>query len=112
VSNRPIIDPTVSTSTKAALVAIQDIAEALEDIYVDLQFLDELGKVQGRSGGAKDEVLISRPVEAEVLELSPIWEAQKRNLEKLLKARSEIVGVRHAIAKATYRGDTPDDPDE
>jgi hypothetical protein len=112
MSKRPKIDPTVSTSTKRALLAIQDMAEALEEIYVDLHYLDELGRVQGRSGGAKDEVLISRPVEAEMIALSPIWEAQKKNLETLLKARSGIVGVRHMVAKATFRGDIPDEPKE
>jgi len=112
MSNRPDIDASVSSTTKAALLAIQDIAEAIEDIYVDLQFLDELGKVQGKSGGASDSVQIARPVEAECMELMPIWEAQKRNLEKITKARAQLVGVRHAIAKATFRGDTPDVPEE
>jgi len=108
MSNRPIIDPNVSTTTKAALLAIQDIAEAIEDIYVDLQYLDELGKIQGKSGGAKDEVLIARPVEAEAMDLAPYWEAQKRNNRKIQEARASLLGLQHALAKATGRWDIPE----
>lgn len=105
MSNRPVIDPNVSSTTKAALLAIQDIAQVIEDIYVDLQYLDELGKIQGKSGGSKDEVLIARPVEAEAIELAPYWELQRKNNLKIQEARSSLIGLRHALAKITERED-------
>lgn len=71
---------------------VWDMAEALEDIWEDLYYLEALTKGEG-----------SDP-EAAMLERDHYLTAQRRTVAKLQEARSVVVGVRHALARITERG--------
>jgi len=91
VKQRPKVDRSLSTKAQQMETLVWDMAEALEDIWEDLYYLEALSKGAG-----------SDP-EAELMARAQYIDAQRVAVGKLQGARSAVVGVRHALARLTGR---------
>ena len=89
---RDPVDKRLSTKSQEMTVLLYDLAEAIEDVFEDVHYLEALAKPQA---GAD--------VVEEVLSREYYHTAQERTLAKLREARAILVGSQRSLAAITGR---------